>query len=137
MPRKVAGWILEDVLDRGAMGVVYRARNGVTGEVFAVKTIAAELIAEPNARERFKREIALLRKLSHPNIVRCESPFEGEDGAIYVPMELLQGEHLKARLDRAGPLPITDAVSVLRQAASALSVLHAEGIVHRDVKLEN
>ncbi len=119
------------------MGVVYRGTNILSGEVFAVKTIAPELVRDANAKQRFVREITLLRRLDHPNIVGCELPFEGEDGALYLPMELLDGDDLQQRLQEAGPLSVLDAVAVLTQAAAALGCLHAQGINHRDVKLEN
>lgn len=76
-----------------------------------VKTIAATRVAGPEAPERFKRGIALPRKLLHSNIVRCESTFE-----------------VTATLDRSGSMP-AGVVSILRQAASALSALHAKGSV--------
>ncbi len=74
------------------MGVVYAGTNILSGAVFAVKTIAPELVRDANAKQRFVREITLLRSLNPPNIVGCELPFEGEDGALSLPMELLDGD---------------------------------------------
>jgi serine/threonine-protein kinase len=123
-------------IGRGGMGVVYRVRNRVTGDLRALKLILPEVAANPEFVERFLREIRLAMAVEHPNLVRVFEP--GMDGdRVFLPMELLEGETLAARLQRERPLKVAEAVDLVTAVGSALSALHARGIVHRDVKPSN
>ena len=99
----------------------------------AIKTIREG--AEPRARERLQREAKLAASINHPNV--CHVFEVGEhDGALYIAMELLEGDSLAARIAR-GALPLGEAIAVTREILAALGALHARGIVHRDLKPSN
>ena len=125
---------------RGGMGEVYEAEDLELGERVALKTIRAET-KDRVAEERFKREIQLSRKVTHPNVCRI---FDvgyhiREDGerVVFLTMEMLLGETLIDRIRREGPLTIPAAAALLRQISAGLSAAHAVGVVHRDLKSSN
>ncbi|MFT3775798.1 MAG: protein kinase [Minicystis sp.] len=126
-------FLIERLAGSGGMGRVYRAVDQHTGRVVAVKVLASNEVEAA----RFRREAALLADLSHPRIVRAVAYGETEAGEAYLAMEWLDGEDLAARLARGEPLGVTDSVRLAQQAAEALGVAHARGIVHRDVKPSN
>ena len=117
----------------GGMGSVFRARDLLTGEDVALKTIRG--CGDEQQAERFEREAALLAQLEHPAIVRYVAHGRCE-GQHYLVMEWLEGESLSARLWR-GPLDHAESVLLGQRVAAALAALHARGIVHRDVKPSN
>jgi eukaryotic-like serine/threonine-protein kinase len=132
---------------RGAVGIVYRAADLVSGLDVALKVIAASG-ADATEHARFTREGQLLAELSHPGIVRVvafgsldASAVDAigrrlEEGSPYVAMEWLEGEDLQARQRRA-PLDLRQSLDVGRQIAAALAAAHDAGIVHRDIKPSN
>ncbi|MCE9579644.1 MAG: protein kinase, partial [Deltaproteobacteria bacterium] len=115
------------------MGVVYRARDRVSGGSVAVKVISG---ADARARDRFRRETRVLASLAHPAIVRFVADGETADGQLFLAMEWLDGETLAERLLR-GALSLEDARRVALRLAQALAAAHAAGVVHRDVKPSN
>ena len=125
---------LGEVLGAGGYGVVYRAVDQESGQGLAVKALRAERLSKAG-RQRLAREAALLVGLAHPHLVRVDGAGES-DGVAFLTMELVEGEPLRERLLRE-PLPVADAVRVAREVLSGLAVLHARGIVHRDVKPGN
>lgn len=129
-------YVLERELGRGGMGVVYLAREVRLDRAVALKVLPRELGASPELRERFLREARTAAQLSHPNIVPIFRADE-VDGFAFFTMAFIDGESLAERLRARGPLPPTEAVRVLREAAWALAYAHARGVVHRDVKPEN
>src|SRR5512134_4052696 len=130
-------WRIETLLGTGGMGAVYRAEHVHVGRKAAVKVLHAELCRSPSERERFRREARVASRLRSPHVVEVLD--FGEDGAgrPYLVMELLEGEPLRAVLDREGRLAPPRAVRLLRQLLDGLGAAHAEGIVHRDLKPEN
>jgi serine/threonine-protein kinase len=120
---------------RGGMALVYLAHDIKHDREVAIKVIRAELSASLG-RDRFLREIAIAARLRHPNILPLYDSGEA-NGAVYFVMPFESGPSLRERLAREGPLPITDALSVLRDVARALQYAHAQGVVHRDIKPEN
>ncbi len=122
-------------LGAGGMGVVFRARDRRLGRDVAVKVLAERLAHTPEARARFEREVRAIAALSHPNILAIHD-FGIERGSLYAVMELLEGETLRDRIDRA-PLSWRKAREIGASIADALAAAHAQNIVHRDLKPEN
>lgn len=120
----------------GGMGRVYQALDRETGETVALKVLRAEIAADPAMNERFKNELRLARRITHKNVCRIHD-FNRVDGLAYISMEFVEGETLRARLDRAGALPAARAVGYALQICAALAEAHAQGVVHRDLKPEN
>ena len=119
----------------GGMSRVFVARDEALGRDVVVKIIAPEN-AEGLSAERFAREVKLAARLQQANIVPVLSA--GTSGNLpYYTMPFVRGESLRARLTTGMPLPIAEAVSILRDVARALAYAHAEGVVHRDIKPEN
>ena len=122
-------------LGRGGMALVYLARDLKHGRDVAIKVIRPDL-AVPVGQDRFEREIDIAAKLNHPNIVPLYDSGEA-GGAYYFVMPYQDGPTLRERLRRSGPLPVPDAMGVLRDIARALAYAHERGVVHRDVKPDN
>ncbi|MCM2270089.1 MAG: serine/threonine-protein kinase, partial [Thermoanaerobaculia bacterium] len=127
---------------RGGMGEVYEAEDVELRGRIALKTIHPAAVAEGGAVERFKREIQLARRVTHPNVCRIfdvgyHGAAPGAPPHVFLTMELLEGETLAARLRRVGRLTPAAALPIARQLAEALQAAHEVGIVHRDFKTEN
>jgi hypothetical protein len=121
-------------IGKGGMAVVYEAER--RGERFALKRPLTGFLDDTQFRERFLREAELGRTLHHPNIIRIFD--RGEVGQTpYFVMELLQGETLRATLDREGRLDSRLAARVTGQVAEALDYAHNKGVIHRDLKPSN
>ena len=122
-------------LGQGGMATVYLARDKRHGRQVAVKLLRADFCAE-FGHGRFLREIQLAAGLTHPHIVPLYD--SGEAGGVpYYIMPYVEGESLRNYLDRAGRLPVDEAVRLIREVADALDYAHRQGIVHRDIKPEN
>ncbi len=133
----VAGrYSLDHELGRGGMGIVFLARDVGLDRPVAIKLFPPEMAVDVSLRERFLREARTAAKLSHPNIVPIHAVEEHDDLVFFV-MTFVEGETLTQRLASRGPLPVRDAVRVLREVAWALVQAHAQGIVHRDIKADN
>jgi eukaryotic-like serine/threonine-protein kinase len=127
---------------RGGMGEVYEVEDLELRERVALKTVRPEVAGDTLTVERFRREIQLARKVTHPNVCRIfdvahHRPEEGGAGIIFLTMELLVGESLAERLKRAGPVQTAEALPIARQVADALHAAHEAGVVHRDLKPGN
>lgn len=122
---------------RGGMGEVYEAEDLELHDVVALKTILPEVAEDPNAVERFRREIQIARKVTHPNVCRVFDVAYGESGVMFVTMELLAGETLRQRIVQSGPLSTSDALPIARQIADGLAAAHRAGVIHRDLKSGN
>src|SRR5688500_2251685 len=119
----------------GGMAIDYAAEDVRHRRQVAVKVLRPELCASLGA-ERFLREIEIVAGLRHPHILPLYDSGEA-DGFLYYVMPLVEGETLRARIDRERQLPIDDALQYAREVADALSYAHARGVVHRDIKPEN
>ncbi|HOE96220.1 MAG TPA: molecular chaperone DnaK [Candidatus Sumerlaeota bacterium] len=127
--------LLEE-LNRGSMGIVFRARDKMLEEVVAIKVLNDFLCADPEAIERFKQEARAARKLTHQNIVRIHDMFE-MDGHKIISMEYIDGEDLKALLKRNMTFSEDITLNFLMQICEGLAYAHRLNIVHRDVKPAN
>ncbi|MEZ4394678.1 MAG: serine/threonine-protein kinase [Polyangiales bacterium] len=132
-----ARWALDEKIDAGAMGEIFRGRHRVLGHTVAVKVMIPDAAREGASTERFLREARIAARLRHPHVVRVEDFGVSDDGRSFLVMELLHGESLARRLARAPRLTPPEVLSFVRQLCSALDAAHAEGIVHRDLKPEN
>ena len=134
VPVRLGHYAITGKLGEGGMGIVYAARDERLGRTVALKTMSA-LAADESARKRFWREARAAASVSHPNI--CQIYEIGEDaGELFIAMELLDGQSLADEM-RQGPMNVSRAVSVGLGMMSALSALHARGVIHRDLKPSN
>jgi serine/threonine-protein kinase len=127
---------LVEELGRGAMGIVYRARDNELEEFVALKILPDNLSQNPEAVQRFRAEARAARRLAHPNIVRIHDIGE-EQGRKYISMEFVKGSDLKRLLRQQRKLDIDKAVSIILPICDALDYAHRQGIVHRDIKPAN
>jgi HAMP domain-containing protein len=128
---------IEEVLGRGGMGVVYRARDRQLGEGVAVKVLRPDLgVLDATTLERFKQELKLARRITHRNVVRTYDIGEA-NGTYYITMELVRGTTLATFIRDAGRLDVAATLTIGKQLCRALEVAHEEGIVHRDIKPQN
>jgi serine/threonine protein kinase len=132
----VPGYEILEVLGRGGMGVVYRARQVNLDRPVALKMIAAQQLSQPGMLTRFEQEAVTVGKLRHPNIVAAYDLGNAE-GRLYFAMELVEGENLEALIQREGSLSEAETWALARQALAGLSHADRAGIVHRDVKPQN
>jgi serine/threonine protein kinase len=124
-------------LGKGGMGVVYRAHDQLLDEDVAIKVLRSEFVDTPEVAQRFRSEIKLARKVSHPNVCRIHE--YGEDGAIkYISMALIEGTDL-SKLIREHPagVPTETAFALALQVTDGLQAIHDVGIIHRDLKASN
>jgi serine/threonine-protein kinase len=124
-------------LASGGMGAVFRAEHVYMKSPLALKVLKPEIAGVCDVAERFRREAQIAASLDHENIVRVTDFGRSADGLLFLAMELLEGESLRQRLDRSGPLTTNDALAVLGQVCSAVGAAHERKIVHRDLKPEN
>jgi hypothetical protein len=125
------------LLGEGGMGAVYRAEHVTMQRQVALKVMRPQYASDPSAVARFEREAQAASRISTPHVVTIYDFGGSEDEQLYLVMELLEGESLAERIDRAGPMPWADAIDVAVQIARALAVAHEAGVVHRDLKPEN
>ncbi|UCF20288.1 MAG: PD40 domain-containing protein [Gemmatimonadota bacterium] len=123
------------VAGAGAMALVYRAEDLKLGREVALKVLRPELAAAVG-HERFLNEVEIAAGLAHPNILPLHDVGEAE-GLVYYVMPYVEGESLRARLAREGPLEVGEATRIAREVAEALEHAHGKGIVHRDIKPAN
>jgi len=134
--QRLGQYSLERKLGEGAMGVVYEATHGMLKRPTAIKLLRPGL-ADPEALDRFRREVQLTAKLTHPNTVTIYDYGRTPDGLFYYAMELLNGATLTQIVEAGGPQPVERVVRILRDAALALNEAHEVGLIHRDIKPSN
>lgn len=130
-------YVLDAVLSQGGLGITYRATHTYLTQTVVIKTLAEDLHERADFnrfQQRFVGEAQLLARFQHPNIVRVSDFFE-ESGLPFIVMDYVPGETL-AEI-KANPLPESQAIHYIRQVGAALSVMHANGLLHRDVKPQN
>jgi serine/threonine-protein kinase len=126
---------LDHLLGSGGMGTVWAATHTVTGKAVALKMLRTR--HDATARRRVLREARAACAVHHPSVIVIHDVVEAADGSPVLVMDRLEGESLRARLDREGTLPLAEALRVAQTVLEALEVAHAVAIVHRDLKPEN
>ena len=119
------------------MGSIYLGEHLVLGTDVAVKVMAKPWASVPAARTRFLREARMTASVENPHVVRVLDCRHDQADEPYLVLELLHGENLEQRVRHNGVLSVFEVAEIVKQTCSALSAVHAAGIVHRDVKPEN
>jgi len=136
VPLSIGEYIVEDMIGRGGMGFVLKARHRRMKRQVAIKFLHKSMTESPDLVARFEREVEAAAQLHHQNIVTAYDAGE-HDGSHYLVMQYVDGEDLSHRVKRDGPLRVSEAIDVIRQAAEGLGYAHEKGIVHRDIKPSN
>ncbi|HEU0033013.1 MAG TPA: serine/threonine-protein kinase [Kofleriaceae bacterium] len=124
-------------LGQGGMAKLYQAEHLRIDARYAVKVIHDDLAHDPSLLLRFEREARAAGKIHSPNVVQLVDVLRTADGRPCLVTELLEGEDLQTRLDRAGKLAVGEAIPIARQICQAAAAAHAVGVVHRDLKPSN
>jgi predicted Ser/Thr protein kinase len=124
------------LLGKGGMGEVYRADDLTLGQPVALKFLPDEAARDQGLLERFKNEVRIARRVSHPNVCRVYDVGD-VDGHTFFTMEYVDGEDLASLLRRIGRLPEDKALDIARQLCAGLAAAHAKGVLHRDLKPAN
>ncbi len=132
----LGGYIIHSKIGEGGMGIVYHAVQPVQRKRVAIKVLGPAFSRDAAMVARFEQEATMISGMNHPNIVEIYKLGMLVDGRKYIIMELLEGEPLTARIDRA-PIPPHEAVDIIDAVCDALMAVHARGIVHRDLKSDN
>jgi serine/threonine protein kinase len=123
-------------LGSGGMGKVYKVMDKEVKEKIAIKVLKPEISFDERIIERFRNELKLARKISHPNVCRMYDLLK-EKGLYFITMEYVSGEDLKSTIARVGLLSVGKALSIAEQVCKGLSEAHKLGVVHRDLKPHN
>jgi len=126
-----------EVIGKGGMGAVYKARHVLLDDVRAIKVIQSRLAGDKDFIDRFIREARVLTKLRHPNLVQLFEFGTLQEDIFFMVMEYLSGESVLERLRRLTRIPAAQAVKIVREAALGLHSAHQRGIIHRDISPDN
>jgi serine/threonine-protein kinase len=135
--RTISHFQLHEPLGSGGMGVVYRADDTRLKRVVALKFLLPHFNLDVAAKARFLREAHAAAALDHPNLCTIHEVGTSDEGWLFLAMTLYQGETLRARLSRDGPIAVRESLEIARQIAEGLQAAHSAGIVHRDLKPGN
>jgi len=128
---------IDAVLGQGGMGMVFKGLQTSMQRPVALKTLHPQLAMAPSFFERFRREAEIASRLHHPNIITIFDFGKTADGLCYYVMELLEGESLRQRVKRQGPMTLREAAAVLEQTALGVGHAHKQNVIHRDLKPHN
>ena len=134
-PRAAARYSNLKRIGYGGMGEVFRARDEHVERDVAIKVIRQDCSESKGLRERFRREVVVLSKINHPNVVRFYD-FWDEDGCVFYTMEYVNGKKLDTIIDE-GKMTIDQGVAIMRKLCDGVAAVHGEGIIHRDLKPDN
>jgi len=128
---------IQSVLGKGGMGVVYKAHDRELDDLVAIKTLRGEVLsADPSLLDRFKQEIRLARRITHPNVLRTHDLGES-NGLKFLSMEFVKGLTLKHLLETGEILPTPVGLRIAKQVCAGLAAAHEVGVIHRDIKPQN
>jgi serine/threonine protein kinase len=133
---QLGNYLIDSVIGRGGMSVVFKAKHARLSMPVALKVLAPELSSDDTFRERFLREAQIAAAIDHPNVIPIHDMGLHED-SLYIVMRFVAGGDLKTLLSDSGPLDAQQALTILTPVALALDAAHAHGLVHRDVKPAN
>src|SRR5579864_969851 len=136
IPKTIGRYEIIELVGRGGMGVLYRARDAVLDRNVALKMMLLDFTTDQTARDRFQREARAVARLQHRNVVTIHELGEVE-GTPYIVMEFLTGKDLDAMLKGDVPMSLAQKLDVVIQLCDGLGYAHEQGIVHRDVKPGN
>ncbi len=132
-----ARYEIQSILGQGGMGIVYKAHDRDLDDVVAIKTLRSDaLSADPTLLDRFKQEIRLARRITHPNILRTHDLGE-TNGLRYLSMEFVKGITLKHLVEQDQMIPVPVALRIAKQICAGLAAAHEVGVIHRDIKPQN
>jgi serine/threonine-protein kinase len=132
----VGPYIIQEKVGDGAMGKVFRAKHRTMQRAVAVKVLSSEMMQTPDAREVIQRAVRAAAQLNHANIVTAYDSNElGEH--YYLVLEYVDGPNLESLVRKQGPLPISEACELIRQAALGLAHAHSQGMLHLNIKPSN
>jgi tRNA A-37 threonylcarbamoyl transferase component Bud32 len=134
--KKIESYEIQEILGRGGMGVVYRARDTKLERDVAIKMMDLHYASDPNFLNRFQSEAKALARLQDPHIVSIFSLLETPDG-ICIVMEYVKGLTLAKLLQPEVALPVPRVIAIFKQLLMALAHAHKEGVIHRDIKPAN
>ena len=127
---------VEALLGVGGMGKVYKARDKELDRIVALKILRQDVVEDPLALQRFKQELQLASRITHPNILRIHDLGECR-GMKFISMQYVEGGDLLQLLQKEGPLPLSRAVPIMAQLCEALQAAQSANVVHRDLKPQN
>jgi serine/threonine-protein kinase len=128
---------IQSVLGKGGMGIVYKAHDRELDDLVAIKTLRGEVLsADPSLLDRFKQEIRLARRITHPNVLRTHDLGES-NGLKFLSMEFVKGLTLKHLLETGEILPTPVGLRIAKQVCAGLAAAHEVGVIHRDIKPQN
>jgi len=128
---------IEEKIDEGGMGCVYRATHILMEKTLAIKVLHPALAADDKIVARFTREAKAASRISHPHALTVTDFGESELGVVFLVMEYLRGRTLKDVIRHDGPMPLRRVTEIVRQVSGALEAAHEQGVVHRDLKSDN
>jgi len=134
---KLADYQLGPVLGMGTVGTIFTATEKKSGKLVAIKRLHPTVSRDPLIGARFRREMTILERLRHPNIIAYYGGGEDSDGNLFYIMELVEGGSVRELIAASGSLPWQVVVNCGRQICSALQCAHNHGIIHRDLKPGN
>ncbi len=133
--KTVSHYEILEKLGEGGMGVVYKAHDTRLDRIVAIKFLPRQIAVTEEERERFLVEARAAAALNHPNIATIHA-IEEDAGELFIVMEYVEGEELKAKISR-GPLQVSHALDIALQITEGLQAAHRKGIIHRDIKSSN
>src|SRR6266540_5081947 len=128
---------IQSVLGEGGMGIVYRAYDRELDDLVAIKTLRRDVLSlDPSLLDRFKQEIRLARRITHPNVLRTYD-LGASNGSRFLSMEFVKGTTLKDLVETGEIMPTSVGLRIAKQICAGLAAAHEAGVIHRDVKSQN